>query len=231
MSKKTKQIETEFDVAKVAFKSPQSPMAEAYRVLRTNLGFSGFEAPFKSVLVTSVSARDGKSTIVANLAMVCAQAGYNVMLVDCDLRRPVQHKIFQVPNNTGFTTCIMNGTNPEEASFELTVPNLRILTSGPIPPNPAEILNSHKVKIQWSSLASKYDYIFIDSPPLLAVSDASILASQVDATLLVLRSGVTRVDEARQAQEQLKMANSRILGVVLNQVKMDTKNYYYSSLA
>lgn len=227
MSKKGHPVEERnLEVGLVAFKSPKSAMAEAYRILRTNLGFTGMEKPFRSVLVTSAMAKDGKSTIAANLAVVTAQAGYNVMLVDCDLRKPIQHKIFQIPNNTGFTNCVLSNVAVEDAAYGLTLNNLKVLTSGPIPPNPAEILNSERTRKIWAQMASKYDYIFIDSPPILAVTDASIIASQVDGALMVVRSGATRIDNARQAQESLAKANARTIGVVLNQVKMNSKGYY-----
>jgi protein-tyrosine kinase len=119
MSTKNKLVqEKDLDLALITFKSPKSPMAEAYRALRTNLGFVGVERPFRSVLVSSPLSKDGKSTVVSNLAVVTAQAGYKVMLVDCDLRKPIQHKIFQIPNNTGFTNCILNNMSPEQAAYE-----------------------------------------------------------------------------------------------------------------
>lgn len=214
------------DLGLVTFKSPKSAMSEAYRVLRTNLGFAGLERSFQTVLVSSSLSEEGKSTIASNLAVVTAQAGYKVILVDCDLRKPTQNKIFQIPNTSGFTSCILNNMETEDASYDLTMSNLKVLTSGPVPPNPAEILNSERTRSLWSTLKSKYDYIFIDSPPLLAVADASILAAQVDGTILVVRSGMTRVDDARRAQDLLTKANSRLLGVVLNQAKMSRNDYY-----
>jgi capsular exopolysaccharide synthesis family protein len=216
-------------MALITFKSPKSAMAEAYRVLCTNLGFTGMERPFHSVLITSALPEDGKSTITSNLAVVTAQAGYKVMLVDCDLRKPIMHKIFQLPNNMGFTNCVLNDMDPEQAAYDLSLSNLKVLTSGPIPPNPAEILNSSRTRAIWNILMSKYDYIFIDSPPLLTVTDASIIAAQVDTSILVVRSGVTRYEIARQAQDQLNNAKSHIIGVVLNQVKPEANYYGYYS--
>ena len=214
------------ELALITFRSPGSVISEAYRTLRTNLGFAAIEQPFRTIMVTSPSASDGKSTIVSNLAVVTAQAGHNVMLVDCDLRKPIQHKIFQMPNHTGFTNCILNKVEPEQAAQDLILGNLKVLTSGPIPPNPAEILNAERTRSLWTSLAAQYDYVFIDSPPVLEVADASILASQVDAVLLVGRYGVTRTEIARQVKEQLARANARLIGVVLNQVKMGSGQYY-----
>lgn len=220
--------EKNMDLALITFKNPKAPMSEAYRVLRTNLGFMGVEHPFRSVLVTSALAEEGKSTIAANLAVVTAQAGYSVMLVDCDLRKPNLHKIFQIPNSKGFTNCILQGLDPEEVAYQLNLKNLKVLTSGPIPPNPAELLNSASAAAIWTSLASKYDYVFVDSPPLLAVADASIIAAQVDGTVMVVRSGSIRNDTARQAKEQLSKAKTRMLGVVLNRVKNEHVEYEYA---
>ena len=215
-------------MALITFEDPKSVISETYRDFRTNLGFLGLDKPFQTMLVTSPLAEDGKSTVAANLAIVTAQAGYKVMLVDCDLRKPVLHTVFKVPNSKGFTDCIFSDTDPMDASHSMAVSNLTVMTSGKIPPNPAEILGSERVPRLWNRLKTRYDYIIIDSPPLLAVTDASILAAQVDATVLVASSGVTRRDLALQAIEKLKRAKSRLLGVVLNQMPIDKKSYYGS---
>jgi len=206
--------------------SPKSAMAEAYRTLRTNLGFAGMDQPCRSILITSGNPMDGKSTIVSNLAVVMAQAGNKVILVDCDLRKPLQHKIFGVENFQGLTNCILQQIDVEQVAYTGMVENLTVLTSGPIPPNPAEILNSARTRSLWKTLLEKYDYVLIDSPPVLAVTDASILSTQVDGVILVVRSGISRIDLAREAKEQFAKANARLIGVVLNQVKMDANDYY-----
>jgi capsular exopolysaccharide synthesis family protein len=226
--KLSKRDVNDMELGLVTFKSPKSMMSETYRVLRTNLGFAGVEQPFKTVLITSALAMEGKSTTVANLAVVTAQAGYRVILVDCDLRRPRMHKIFQIPNDMGFTNCIINEIEPERVAHSSSTHNLQVLTSGPIPPNPAEVLNSMRARNMWSYLKERNDYVFIDSPPLLSVTDAAIIASQVDASLLVVLSGKTRNEAAVQAKDRLVQANARIIGVVLNQSKPNGQdNYYY----
>lgn len=212
----------------ITFEDQKSVISEAYRDLRTNLGFLGLDHPFQTVLVTSPLAEDGKSTVVANLAIVAAQAGYKVILVDCDLRKPTQHSIFKIPINKGFTDVIFNDDDPSQASHSMSVTNLSIMTSGKIPPNPSEILSSERTRRVLNILKTRYDYIFIDSPPLLAVTDASILASQVDATILVVSAGITRREMAMKAIDKLNRAKSRLLGVVLNQMKIDKKSYYGS---
>lgn len=222
-----RQEDNSMDPGLVSFKSPKSMMSETYRVLRTNMGFAGIEQPFKTVLVTSALSMEGKSTTVANLAVVTAQAGNKVILVDCDLRRPCLHTIFQISNDMGFTNCIISEIEPERVARSSRIPNLQVLTSGPIPPNPAEVLNSVRTLNMWTYLKEQYDYVFIDSPPLLSVTDASIIAAQVDASLLVVLSGKTRKEAAIQAKDRLLQANARIIGVVLNKTKPNGQDYYY----
>lgn len=206
--------------------SPKSVISEAYRTLRTNLDFAGIEEPFSSILITSANAQDGKSTVTANLAVVLSQAGHNVMVVDCDLRKPTLHKIFSVGNNQGFTNCIMQNLDPSEIAYRGLDQHLAVLTSGPLPPNPAEILASHRARELLGNLRDKYDYVLIDSPPMAAVTDAAILSTRVDAVILVVKAGNTHVDRAIKVKEQLDRAKARIIGVVLNQAKIDMSTYY-----
>ncbi len=210
----------------VTVSKPRSAASEAYRALRTNLGFAGIEQTYRTILITSPNAQDGKSSIAANLAVVMAQAGHEILLADCDLRKPSQHKIFELSNQLGFTTCISQNISIEKIALRLMVDHLSILTSGPIPPNPAEILSSARTQALWPNLLEKYEYIIIDAPPMLAVTDSAILSTQVDGTILVVRPGKTRIEEARQAGEQLTRANAKLIGVVLNKVKMDIGDYY-----
>ncbi|MBC7074983.1 MAG: CpsD/CapB family tyrosine-protein kinase [Syntrophomonadaceae bacterium] len=222
MAKKTQR---EYEL--ISSKSPKSPVAEAFRTLRTNLAFTGMDHSSRSILVTSPSPEDGKSAVAANLAVVLAQAGNRVILVDCDLRKPVQHKIFQVANDRGFTNCLVQAAEIEEAVIKTGVDNLDLLTSGPVPPNPAEILASKHMSNLLEHLLGKYDYVITDAPPLLAVTDAAILATQVDGVILVVRSANTRIDQAREAKNRLLKVNARLLGAVLNQVKVNSYGYQY----
>jgi protein-tyrosine kinase len=209
------------------YKYPNSSMAEAYRTLRTNLGFASMDEPCRSILFASTNPGDGKSTIASNLAVVMAQAGNRVVLVDADLRKPVLHQIFEVDNRQGLTNCLLKEVEVERVLHNGLVDNLYVMTSGPIPPNPAEILNSSRTEQVLKQLLDNYDYVFIDSPPVLAVTDASILSTLVDGVVLVINSATTRTDLAREATEQFKKANARVIGVVLNQVKMDSNDYKY----
>lgn len=210
----------------ITVQKPHSVSSEAFRTLRTNLGFAGIERPFRSILVTSPQALDGKSTVIANLAVVMAQAGHKVLLVDCDLRKPQQHKLFDLPNQTGFTTCLARKLKFSTAAAKIELNNLWVLPSGPIPPNPAELLNSSRVQMMWNQLLQEYDYVLIDSSPVLAVTDPTILSTQADAVIMVVRSEFTRSQAALQARDQLARADARLLGVILNHVKVNNYSFY-----
>jgi protein-tyrosine kinase len=224
--RKKQKREREYDL--VAHTHSQSPLAEAFRTLRTNLGFADVEGGCRSILISSPSPRDGKSAVISNLAVVLAQADKKVILVDCDLRKPVQHRIFNLSNLKGLTNYLLDQVSWEEAVQSGPLPNLKVLTSGPIPPNPAEILGSSRTKNFWISLREEFDYILIDSPPVLAVTDSVILSGQVDGVILVLRPGTTRNNIAVQAKEQFVMAGARLLGVVFNQVRINSPDYQYA---
>jgi capsular exopolysaccharide synthesis family protein len=185
------------------------------------------DKPCKTILFTSTNPQDGKSTTISNVAVTMAQAGNKVIVVDCDLRKPVLHKIFNLANHRGLTNAMMQQLSLEELVHEKVVPNLDVLTSGPIPPNPAEMLSSPRSKALWDRLAEAYDYVLIDSPPVLAVADASILASGVDGVILVIGSASTRINLAQEAKEQLLKANVNIIGAVLNGMNMKSSDYQY----
>lgn len=218
--------ERRFDL--VAQTHPQSPPAEAFRTLRTNLGFACGNEEYRTIMVSSPGPLEGKSTVISNLAIVLAQADKKVLLADCDLRKPVQHRIFNLPNRQGLTNCLLGQVTVEEAVQPGSPANLSLLTSGPIPPNPAEILSSPRSGAFWASLREKYDYVLVDTPPVLAVTDGVILAGQLDGAILVIRAGATRSNMALQARNQLARASTRLLGVVLNMVKVDSPDYQYA---
>lgn len=216
----------------LSHEQPKSPIAEAYRILRTNLGFTGMDNPCRSIMLSSPNPQDGKSTVTANLAVVMAQAGNKVIVVDCDLRKPAQHNIFKVDNSRGYTNCLAQKMEADKLVHHNLIENLSLLTSGPIPPNPAELLESETARLLWPQLLQDYDFVLIDTPPVLAVTDASILASQVDGVILVVRADETRIDLAQEARKQLLNASANLLGVVLNQVALkrnDSQYYYYYS--
>lgn len=211
----------------ITFRSPRDPISEAYRVLRTNLSFSAVDGGLHSLIVTSSSPGEGKSTTVANLAIVMAQTGKRVIVVDADLRRPMQHKIFEVTNNQGLTTAILDSKTPINYHLQQTkVPDLQILTSGPIPPNPAELLNSHRMNQVLEALKKEADVVIFDTPPALTVADASILAPQVNGCVLVVETGKTRRDAFIQAVERLDRASATIYGSVMNRLQPSRGGYY-----
>lgn len=220
----------------ITLKHPRSPIAEAYRVFRTNLRFSGIENPSGALLVTSAGPGEGKTTTAANLAVIFAQAGRRVMLIDTDLRRPNVHRMFGLANNVGLSSLFIGDAPTLDSVIqESPVPGLRIITSGPLPPNPAEILDSKQMNEVLSSLRSQVDMLILDSPPALAVADASILGSRCSGVVLVIDSGHTRTEAAKRAVDTLKHTGAKVYGVVLN--KLSTRRasgyyyyyYYYSS--
>ncbi len=211
---------------------PRSAGAEAYRVLRTNISFSSVDTAIKTILVTSPSPSEGKSITAANLAVVMAQAGYNTILLDCDLRKPAQHKVFNVTNEVGLTNGLLAAANAHHFIRPTRVENLRLMTTGPMPPNPAELLGSKSMATLLDLLAHESDIIIIDSPPVLAVADAAILSRAADGSLLVIDSGHTRREAAQRAKETLEKAGARVLGVVLNRIgggRGYTYNYKYNA--
>jgi len=183
----------------------------------------------RTLLVTSSSPGEGKSTTAANLAVVMAQTGQRVILVDTDLRRPMLHKIFGIPNNTGLTTALLAGQDMtiEEQLQPTEVSCLQVLTSGPIPPNPSELLGSHRMAHLVEVLAANADVIIFDSPPVLAVTDAAVLGRQMDGVLLVTDAGATREQALVNAVAELQKTGANILGVALNRLDMRRNGYYY----
>jgi len=202
-------------------------VAEMFRLLRANLQFAAVDKPFRTLLVTSAEQGDGKSTVAANLAVVLAQAGQRVLLVEADLRRPSLHQIFELPNRTGLTTLLLNeNQDAASAPVDTRVPGLRVLTSGPLPPNPSELLASQRMRTRLAELRELADVVILDSPPVLAVSDPSILAGQVDGTLLVASSNKTRGQHAAQTVATLQKTGAHVLGIILNRTHREGGSYY-----
>lgn len=212
----------------VTFWHPRSPISEAYRVVRTNIQFSTVGNPTSALLVTSAVPLEGKTTTAANLAVVMAQAGKKVVLVDADLRRPTLHDAFDVRREPGLTDLLVaERLRPSEALIETHIDGLRLLPSGTLPPNPAELLGSERMKRVLAQLEEEADVVILDSPPVLAVADASIVASRSSGVLLVVDAGKTRCEACRQGKEALEKAGGRLLGVVLNKVVPRRGGYYY----
>ncbi|HHW13688.1 MAG TPA: CpsD/CapB family tyrosine-protein kinase [Firmicutes bacterium] len=205
-----------------------SPVVEAFRSLRTNIQFAGVKAPLRVIEVTSTGPGEGKSSVAANLACVMAlTSGTRCILVDADLRKPVQAKTFGRSGRVGLTNVLVGSLTPDEALCDTDIEGLKLLPSGPLPPNPAELLGSAAMESLLKELRTAADTIIVDTPPVLPVTDAALLAPKVDGTLLVVRSGVTAREAALRAKQLLETAQARIIGVVLNGVTPRDGGYYH----
>jgi non-specific protein-tyrosine kinase len=200
----------------ITLKDPRSAAAEAFRTLRTNVIFAALEKPLQTLLVTSPTAEEGKTTALANLAVVMAQGGRKTILVDCDLRRPRLHGLFGLPAAPGFTEWITAGTDDAPLALVASgVEGLRILPAGSPVAIPADLLTSRRLEALVSNLKSQADFVLFDAPPLLAVSDAALLAANLDGVLLAVSAGQTRRDHAQRAKELLEKIKVRVVGAVL----------------
>lgn len=220
----------------VALRAANSPMAEAYRMLRVNLDFTAIDSPLRALTISSASPGEGKSTTIANLAVALAEAGRRVIVVDTDMRRPTLHKVFGLPNDRGVTAALLGAADADihQQLAATELPNLHLMPCGPIPPNPAELLSSRRMAELIEALKAECDIVLFDTPPLLVFADAAQLARACDGTILVARANSTRVGALRQARAQLLQGGARLLGVVLNSVatprgKQQSYYYYYSS--
>lgn len=212
----------------ITFHTPRDPISEAFRVLRTNLSFSAVDGGLKTMLVTSSSPGEGKSNTAANLAVVIAQTGKRVLVVDADLRRPTQHKVFELPNNQGLTTAVVDSQTPLQHHIQKTaISQLFVMTSGPIPPNPSELLNSQRMHQVCETLSETFDLIIFDTPPVLTVADATILSTMVNGVLIIVDAGNTRRGALHDAWDRLQQSNAPVFGVVLNRLKKSRGGYYY----
>ena len=197
----------------VTLTAPRSAAAEAYQSLRTNIEFSGLGTDLNSLLVTCPDTETDKSDALANLAVVMANAGDQVIVVDGDLRRPLQHAIFGIRGDAGLTDWLQNGGEP--ALVDTQVSHLRLLAAGPLPPNPVALLSHKRLAELLETLSGDADYILVDAPPVLAVTDAALWASQVDGTLLAVTAGRTKREQAQRAKEVLEKVQTNIIGAVL----------------
>ncbi len=194
----------------------RSSSAEAFRTLRTNLIFSQAVQTLRTIVVTSPSPGEGKTTTAANLAVSFAQQGMRVLIMDCDLRRARLHKVFRVNRSPGFTEYVLGQATLEEAVRSTDITGLYVMPSGPLPPNPSELLGGERMRKALTSLSEAYDMLMLDTPPLLAASDAAILSTLADGVVLVVRAGSTESEAGQQAVQQLSAVGARIVGAVLN---------------
>lgn len=204
----------------ITLNDPHSPAAEAYQSLRTNIDFAGLDKPLNTLLVTAADDSADKSLALANLAVVMAQTGDRVIVVDGDLRRPRQHEIFGVSNQEGLSTWIAEDVDPPLQSSG--VDNLLILPSGPLPANPVALLSNKQLGAKLEELSEQADFVVCDAPPVLAVTDAALWASKVDGVLLVVNAGSTQRDQAQRAQIVLQKVRAYLVGALLLNVDKET---------
>ncbi|MEM5681268.1 CpsD/CapB family tyrosine-protein kinase [Bacillus paranthracis] len=211
----------------MAHQQPKSPISEQYRNIRTNIEFAAVDTNLHSLMVTSANPSEGKTTTTANMAVVFAQQGKKVLLIDADMRKPAMHQMFQVDNIFGLTNVLTHSERLEKCVQTTSVDNLYFLACGPIPPNPAELLGSKSMQELLAQAYSMYDLVIFDLPPILAVTDAQIMANVCDASILVVRSESTEKESAAKAKGLLESAKGKLLGVVLNDREREQGLYYY----
>jgi capsular exopolysaccharide synthesis family protein len=211
----------------ITHNNPKSPISEQYRTIRTNIQFASVDKVFKTLMVTSSGPGEGKSTTAANLAVVLAQQGKRVLLIDGDLRKPTVHYTFKVSNIYGVTSVLTRQRTLEDTVVTTKLPDVYVLPSGPIPPNPSELINSKSMDQLIEQASTMYDYVLFDTPPVLAVTDGQLLSNKVDGVILVVSSGKTEIEAALKAKELLIHAKAKIIGTVLNAKDIRNDNYYY----
>lgn len=228
MFKKKKSIETADRPGLVVLNKPSSVVSEQFRTVRTNIQFSMIDETLKTIVVTSAGPASGKSTVAANLAATFASDEKKVLLVDSDLRKPTVHKTFKVRNNDGLTTLLTDrNAHLENVIYRTHSDGLYILTSGAIPPNPAELLASKRMEEIKQEMLDYFDLIIFDMPPLLAVTDAQVMASKTDGVLFIIPKGQVNKEEIFKAKDLLEKVQANVLGAVLNRVDKSDDNYYY----
>lgn len=214
------------DINLVTIKTPKSPVSEAYRILRTNIQFSSFDNKIKTIVVTSSGPSEGKTTTVCNLGISMAEAQYKTIIVDCDQRKPKVHRIFEISNEKGLSDLLIDEVSIEDVLNKTSVDNLYVLPSGTRPPNPSELLASTKMHQFLDYLKENFDYIVLDAPPIIMVTDAQILSQYSDGCLLVIASGEADKEAAIKAKKLLENVNAKIIGVVLNKLERPGRGYY-----
>lgn len=214
-------------VSLVSVTDPSSVVAEQFRTIRTNIQFSAVDKKIQSLVVTSAEPSEGKSTVSSNLAVVWAKQNEKVLLIDADLRRPTAHRTFNLLNAAGLSSYLSNNAVYEEIIQETEVPNLSVISSGPVPPNPAELLNSRHINTLIERLEDEYDIIIFDAPPINTVTDAQLLANKADGVILVVPQGIAEKGGVTHAVEQLNKVHAKVLGTVMNRFKADKAPGYY----
>lgn len=214
-------------VGLVTVTDPSSVISEQFRTIRTNIQFSSVDKTLHSIVVTSPEPSEGKSTVGANLAVVWAKQNQKTVIIDADMRRPTAHRTFNLLNASGLSSYLAGNSVYEEVVQKTDVPNLSIITSGPVPPNPAELLNSQRVDALIQRLQSEFEMIIIDAPPVNTVTDAQVLAAKVDGVVLIVPQAIAEKGSVVHAVEQLNKVQAKILGTVMNRFKASKAPGYY----
>ena len=206
---------------------PRSGAAEAYRTLRTNVRFLNLTDAYRSLVFTSATAGEGKTTTASNFSVATAQSGARVCLIDADLRRPSLHRTFRLSNQSGLTTALIHRESAAALAQPTRVPNLFVLTSGALPPNPAELVASSRMRDLITDAQTAFDLVVLDTPPIISVGDPVAISAQCDGVIIVIRASQVPLEVIRRAIGQVAAVRARIIGVVLNRVNLRREGYYY----
>ncbi|SEL20573.1 capsular exopolysaccharide family [Carnobacterium iners] len=228
MFKKTTKKTTVERPSLITLTRPSSVIAEQFRTIRTNIQFSMVDNELRTLVVTSAAPGAGKSTVSANLAVTMAMQGKRVLLVDADMRKPTVHKTFELPNQNGLTTLLTEkNIEIKEIAHRMPTEGLYVITSGAIPPNPSELLASNRMTALIKELEEVFDLIIFDTPPVIAVTDAQVMAARVDGTLFVIDKGVANKEMVKKSKELLDIVKANVIGVIFNRVELSSDNYYH----
>lgn len=216
-----------YGVNLIANEYPTSSIAEQFRTVMTNISFTNVNKDIHSIMIASSEPSEGKSTVSANLAITYAKQGRNVVLIDADLRKPTVHKSFGVSNRTGLSSVLSKNSTIEDSVKYTSIPGLSVITSGPVPPNPAVLIGNGIINQILDKYSKPNDLVIFDVPPVNSITDASIIAAKADATIMVLPQGIAEKKEAKQAISQLRKVDANIIGAIMNMAKTDDSNNYY----
>jgi capsular exopolysaccharide synthesis family protein len=228
-SERRKRLEkgASYPVELITFGHPKSMLSEAYRNIRTSILLSFSEKPPKKIVITSPNPSEGKTTTVINTAIALSQTGAQVLIIDTDMRKPRVHKIFDEENGVGLSNFLSGHAELESIIKKTEIPNLYYIPSGPIPPNPSELVSSNRFKNMLASLGERFDHLVLDSPPVLGFADSIILSTSVDGIILVVLGGKTPRETLQRAKDVLHQVNAKILGVVINRIDIHRSDYGY----
>lgn len=211
----------------IAHKEPKSTIAEQFRNIRTNIQFAAVGNEMRSIMITSPDPEEGKTTIISNLAVVLGQQGKKVLVMGADLRKPTLQNVFRVHNTKGLTNVLSGQSSFADCVQETVVDNVYVISAGPIPPNPAELLATERMDEVLLEAYELFDIVLVDTPPVLVITDAQILANKCDGVILVIRSEQTEKERALKSKQALEQASGKLLGVILNDKKTDKEMYGY----